>query len=215
MFHLTTQELHQLKRLSTPAKIQDFLNTLPFNFELQGDTCQSPRHVLRSGTAHCLEGAMLAAVALRLQGHKPLLMDLKSINGIDDDHVAALFKLRGRWGCITKTNHAVLRYREPIYLNLRELAMSFFHEYFLHSGRKTLRSYSAPFDLSKFDHRDWITSDDDVFYIPQALDRSKHFQLMTPAMIRGLRSADPVEIAYGKIVEWNKNGKGNFTSKKK
>jgi hypothetical protein len=126
MYNLSASELRQLKKLSTPAKIQDFLNTLPFNFELDGDTCQSPRQVLRSGTAHCLEGAMLAALALRLQGHKPLLMDLKSINGIDDDHVAALFKLRGRWGCITKTNHAVLRYREPIYLNLRELAMSFF-----------------------------------------------------------------------------------------
>jgi hypothetical protein len=166
MFNLTAQELKQLKQLSTPAKIQDFLNTLPFNFELDGDTCQSPRQVLQSGTAHCLEGAMLAALALRLQGHKPLLMDLKSINGIDDDHVVALFKLRGRWGGITKTNHAVLRYREPVYLSLRELAMSFFHEYFLHSGRKTMRSYSTAFDLSKFDRRGWITSDEDVFYIP-------------------------------------------------
>ncbi len=215
MYNLSASELRQLKKLSTPAKIQDFLNTLPFNFELDRDTCQSPRQVLQSGTAHCLEGAMLATLALRLQGHKPLLMDLKSINGIDDDHVVALFKLRGRWGGITKTNHAVLRYREPVYLTLRELAMSFFHEYFLHSGRKTLRSYSIAFDLSKFDRRGWMTAETDTTYISPALDQAKHYQLLTPAMVRGLRSADPVEIAYGKIVEWNKDGSGNFTTRRK
>jgi len=215
MYHLITSELRQLKKLSTPAKIQDWLNTLPFNFELGGDTCQSPRQVLASGTAHCLEGAMIATLALRLQGHKPLIMDLKSINGIDDDHVVALFRMSGRWGGITKTNHGVLRYREPIYLNPRELAVSFFHEYFLHSGRKTLRSYSRPLDLSCFDSRGWMTTADDVWYVPQTLDRIKHFPLLTKGMIKTLRLADPVEIAMGKIVEWHNGKKSNFTKMKK
>src|ERR1700733_9427348 len=128
-----------LKKLSTPAKIQDFLNSLPFNFEKKGETCRSPKASIEADTAHCFEGALIAAAALSLRGQKPLLLDLKA-SGKDMDHVVALFKRDGKWGAISKTNHAVLRYREPVYASVRELAMSYFHEYFLPSGVKTLRS---------------------------------------------------------------------------
>ena len=136
-FGFTEEELRILRKLRTPVKVQDFVNSLEENFEKNGETCMSPRKVLRERKAHCVEGALLASVALRLQGHKPLIVDLNSAPG-DDDHVLAVFRKAGKWGAITKTNHAVLRYREPIYRDIRELAISFFHEYFLNSnGKKT------------------------------------------------------------------------------
>ena len=190
-----------LPRLSSPAKIQGFLNKLPFNFEKLGDTCYSPRMVLRNRTAHCMEGAIFAAAALKLQGHPPLVVDLRATKK-DFDHVVAVFKVNGAWGAISKTNHAVLRYREPIYRDIRELIMSYFHEYFLDSGRKTLREYSDPFDLSKFDKRGWQTSEKNLFYIPEALDRSRHHKILTPPQLRSLRRADPIEIQAGKIKEF-------------
>lgn len=189
------------KQLSSPAKIQDFLNILPFNFEKHGETCYSPRMVIKYRTAHCMEGAMFAAAALRKLGHPPLVVDLRATKK-DFDHVVAVFKVKGAWGAISKTNHAVLRYREPIYRDIHELVMSFFHEYFLDSGRKTLREYSDPFDLSKFDKRNWETSDKNLFFIPDALDRSKHHKILTQQQLRNLRKADPIEIKSGEINEW-------------
>ncbi len=214
MFDLNSEELRLLKKLNTPAKIQDYLNTLAINFELRRETCYSPRKVIRLQTAHCMEGAMLAALALRVNGHKPLVMDLKSIEG-DDDHVVTVFRQYNRWGGITKTNHGVLRYREPIYRDIRELATSFFHEYFLHSGKKTLRSYSVPMDLSRFDRRGWMTAEEDVWYVPETLDRIKHYSLVPAKLVRKLRLADEIEIAMGKMIEWNKDKSRNFTNKKK
>lgn len=191
------------RRLGKPAKIQDLLNGLKFNFEVRGETCQSPRRVLKSGQAHCMEGAMLAAAILEFHGHKPLVMDLKAANG-DFDHVVALFRAGEYWGAVSKTNHGVLRYREPIYKNLRELALSYFHEYFDDGGRKNLRGYSAPFDLSRFDALAWRVAEDDLFEIPAALDDSRHFPLLSPRQVRGLRKADAIEIATGKLVEYKK-----------
>lgn len=214
MFGLNNDELRLLKKLNTPVKIQDYLDTLKINFELRGETCYSPRKVMRLHTAHCMEGAMLAALALRVNGQKALVMDLKSIDG-DDDHVVTLFRQYNRWGGITKTNHGVLRFREPIYRDIRELAASFFHEYFLHNGKKTLRSYSKPLDLSRFDHKGWVTAEEDIWYVPITLDRIKHYSLVPPKLVRRLRRADAIEIALGKIIEWNKDGSRNFTNKKK
>jgi len=203
MFGLNNQELAQFRRFKTPKEVQDFLNTLPINFERQGETCFSPRQVLSKRTCHCMEGAMLAALALRLQGHKPLVMDLKSV-WHDDDHVVALFKKRGLWGAISKTNHAVLRYREPIYKTLRELAMSYFHEYFTNDGVKTLRSYSRPVNLARFDKQGWVTSATNLWYIPRFLDKVKHYPLLSREMVKNLRRADKIEITAGKLVEWKK-----------
>jgi len=201
MFDLTQSELATLKRLNTPRKIQDFLDTIPMNFEPEGDTCLSPRRVLRERRAHCIEGAMLAAVALRLHGHRPLLLDLKA-HKRDFDHAVAFFRIDGHWGAISKTNHAVLRYREPIYRSTRELAMSYFNEYFLEDGLKTLRSYSVPVDLSRFDHLPWITSEEDVWEIPTALEEARHFPILNRSQLRSLRPADKIEHEMAELTEW-------------
>src|SRR3989344_5716775 len=134
---LNKAEIKLFKKLNTPAKIQDFLETIPFNFEKGGETCMSPRRVLKNNRAHCMEGAMLAAAILKFQGHAPLLIDLRA-HKKDQDHAIAVFKINGKWGAISKTNHIVLRYREPVYDSVRQLVMSFFHEYFLDDGKKTL-----------------------------------------------------------------------------
>jgi hypothetical protein len=191
------------RQLSSPAKIQDFLGGLKINFEKGGPTFWSPRLVLRHGAAHCLEGAAFAACALSFHGHKPLIMDLQAIHP-DESHIVAVFQQRGFWGAIGKTNHVVLRYREPVYKTIRELALSFFHEYFLDSGKKTLRSYSNPVNLSRFDGRGWQTSGYPLWYIDKHLDTVKHYEILRPWQEEQLRQADQIEIAAGKLVEWKK-----------
>lgn len=195
-------ELGIIKGLNNPGRIQDFLNQIPFNFEKQGDICLSPRRVLREKRAHCVEGALLAAAALWRHGDPPLIFDLRSTKR-DLDHVVALFRRRGHWGAISKTNHGVLRFREPVYRTLRELALSYFHEYFLDDGVKTLRDYSAkPFDLRQRSLRGWTTDEKDLDYLVDALDDAPHLSILNRAMLRALRRADAVEIAAGKVVEW-------------
>lgn len=202
---LNHQEIRLLKKLNTPRKIQDYLVALPQNFESSGETCYSVRRVLREKKAHCIEGALVAAAALWVNGEKPLLFDLRSHHK-DVDHVVALFRQYGHWGALSKTNHAVLRFREPIYKTLRELALSYWHEYFLDSGVKTLREYSAePFDLRKFRKGAWLTAADDLWDLVDAIDNASHKQLLSRPMIATLRKADKIEIEAGKLVEWNKN----------
>ncbi len=201
MFNLTDAELRTLRPLNTPRKVQDFLNVIPANFGLSGDTCLSPRRVLELGLAHCVEGALLAALALRLQGHRPLVVDLTAV-AHDQDHVIAIFKQYEHWGAISKTNHAVLRYREPIYRTIHELVMSYFHEYTDDHGRKTLRSYTRLVDLKRFDARGWMTSDEDVWYVPEYLADIPHIPLLTRAQIAGLRRADDLECQAGELVQW-------------
>lgn len=205
-FGFNKKEMKVFRRLNNPKKIQDFLNKIPINFEPEGDTCFSPRKVLQKWRCHCIEGALLASVALRFHGHKPLVIDLKTTKD-DFEHVIAVFKQHGKWGAISKTNHAVLRYREPVYNSIRELVMSYFHEYFDNKGRKTLRSYSLPVDLSRFDKRGWMTSSENLWYIDSYLDKVKHFKIMNRKQISGLRKADKIEIKAGKIIEWKKRKK--------
>lgn len=201
MFNLTSSEAKLFRKLNTPAKIQDFLNSISYNFEKDGETCRSPREVLKAKCAHCLEGAYLAAAVLWYHGEKPLLLDLRSTRH-DLDHVVAVFRRNGCYGAISKTNHAVLRYREPIYQTLRELVLSYFHEYFLDDGTKTLREYSKPFDLSKFGN-EWITSTDDLWEIGALLDDAPHNAILPQGMNpKSLRKADKVEIEAGKLVEY-------------
>lgn len=192
--------MDKLPKIKTPEKIQDFLNTLDFNFEKKGETWMSPIESIKVGRAHCFEGALIAAALLWQNGEKPLILDLKAIPS-DFEHVAALFKRDGYWGAISKTNHAVLRYREPVYKTVRELVMSYFHEYFLKSGQKTLRSYSKPFDLTKFG-KTWIDSKEDLYHIDRALDASPHISILTPKQIKNLRKADKIEIKSGEITEY-------------
>ena len=200
MDSFTKKEKSLLKKLNTPAKVQDFLNTLKFNFEKGGPTCMSPLVTLRARRAHCLEGAMLGAYILSFQGFPPLLMHLKTTRH-DYEHVIAPFKVDGLWGALSKTNHAVLRYREPVYKNIRELAMSYFHEYFLNDGKKTLRSYSKPLNLNTFE-KGWETLSLDLWGIDEELDKIKHYDIAPKKVLRNLRKADKVEIQAGKVVEY-------------
>ena len=196
---LTHAEYAILKRLSTPHKIQDFVSTLRANFEHKGDTCLSVRQVLQLNHAHCIEGAMLAACALWIQGEPPLLLDLKAEH--DFDHVVALFRRGGCWGAISKTNHAQLRYRDPVYRTLRELAISYFHEYTNKKGRLTLRSYSLAFDLRKVDPQLWVTNGSDCWDIPEMLDEIRHYPLVTRRQVRLLCRRDAMERKAGELLQ--------------
>lgn len=196
------KEFYVLKKLNTPQKIQDFINKIPINFEKSGDTLRSPLSALRRNEIHCFEGALLAATILWQNGEKPLILDLKTTN-YDQSHVVALFKRKNLWGAISKTNHAVLRYRDPIYKNIRELSMSYFNEYFLNNGEKTLRSYSDPFDLSKLG-ADWLTSKKNLWEIDDMLDKHPHHKILEKSEERYLRLADKIEIESGKLIEWKR-----------
>jgi hypothetical protein len=196
--------LRILKRLSTPIKIQDFLDSLPMNHEKRGETHMSVRRVLREKKAHCIEGAFVAAAALMLHGEPPLLMDLTADKSRydDDDHVIALYKRNGYWGAISKTNHATIRFRDPVYKTLRELVLSYFHEWFMNvNGVKTLKSYSLPYDL-RHCKEDWLTSEDELWSIDAALNARPHFELVPPKNRKFIRKADTMELKAGRLVEW-------------
>jgi hypothetical protein len=199
---LTKSELAVFQSLNTPAKIQTFVNKIPINFERQKETLMSPRGVLKKRKAHCIEAAILAASILWYHGHEPWLVDLKTVDN-DLDHVLSVFKIDNKWGAITKTNHAVLRYREPIYRDIRELVISYFHEYYLENRKKTLRSYTRLFNLKRFKRKSFITSEKNLWYIGTALDRVKHYPLLTRKQIRSLRLVDRIEIKAGRIEEWS------------
>ncbi len=204
MFGLSAEELAVLKKLDTPEKIQDFLDDMPSNLSRYSESCSSPRMALRKGRAHCIEGAFIAATALWLAGKRPILMDLKAIDP-DFDHVVALFKRDGHWGAISKSNHPVLRYRDPIYRTLRELALSYFHEYvYVKTGDKTLRSYSRPFSLKRYG-TEWITSEEHLWNIAEALDESPHYALLTKEQEKCLRKATDVERQAGRLQEWDRS----------
>ncbi len=200
---LLPSERRLFKKLTTPQKIQDYLDTLPINFEVDGETYMSPRRVLRAQTAHCFEGALLAAAALAYYGETPLLMDFQTLPH-DEDHVIALFRQYGRWGAISKTNHAILRYRDPVYHSPRELAYSFFHEYIMDDGIKTMRAYSAPFDLNRFNPARWVTAEKDLHWLVERLDSSKHFPVAPRKNVRVLRAASLVERGNLGSVEWRR-----------
>lgn len=196
-------EYDTLARLRTPVQIQDFLDAVPMNWEKQGDTHFSPRRVLKEKKAHCMEGALLAAAALWIHGEPPLIMNLSARMGRGDvDHVVALYKRGGRYGAIGKTNHATIRFRDPVYRTPRELALSFFHEWFLNStGEKTLECYSKPLDMRQFG-RDWLTAEEDLWFVSDALAKRKHYFLVPKGNWRYVRKADRMELAAGRLVEW-------------
>jgi hypothetical protein len=173
---LTLQENQLLRSLSTPWKIQKYLDALPYNKEPNGDTCRSPRRTIRDQTAHCFEAALLAAAALQVNGEPPLILDLESVR--DDDHVIAVFRIDGHWGAMAKSNYSGLRFREPVYRTLRELVMSYFEHYYNLKGEKTLRAFSRPVNLSRFDGMDWMTAEEDVWEIPEYLTTIAHTPIL-------------------------------------
>ena len=203
MIYFTKKEIILLKKINTPSKVQDFLNSIPFNFETDGrDTVKSPIRVLREKNAHCLEGALLGAYLLSLQGFKPLILHLQTTKN-DFDHIIAPFQIKGLWGALSKTNHGVLRYREPVYRDIHELIMSYFHEYFLDNGVKTLRKYSIPLDLNIFG-KNWMLEEKDLWQIDQKLDKIKHYDIAPKEVFKNLRISDQIEREIGKRVEWKK-----------
>jgi hypothetical protein len=199
---LTRAELARLQPLTTPQKIQDFItDRLSCNHELHGDTVLSVRTVLRERHAHCIEAAFVAACALWLHGEPPLLLDLTA-EGHDYDHVITVFRRNGLWGALSKSNHLWYRWRDPVYRNLRELAMSYFHEYVDARGEKTLRSYSRPLDLSRIDPGLWITAEDNCWDVVDRLGRLPHIRLLPPQQRRHLRRRDRFERRGNALVEY-------------
>jgi hypothetical protein len=182
------------------VKVQDYLNSLKFNFEKKGETLKSPISTMRAGEAHCFEGALLGAYILSVHGFTPYVIHLKSMDK-DYDHVITPFRVGAFWGALSKTNHAVLRYREPVYRDIRELCMSYFHEYFLNDGKKTLRQYSVPLNLKDFEDG-WEVSEEELWGIDEELDKVKHYDIVPKAYTSKLRKADKIEIQAGKIVDY-------------
>ena len=171
------RERRVLSRLDTPEKIQRFLdNEVEYNKEPHGITCNSPRVVLRERVAHCVEGALLASAALEMHGIRPLLLDLEAVR--DVDHVITVFRVDGCWGSIGKSNYAGLRYRTPVYRTIRELALSYFEHYYNRRGEKTLRKYSRPVSLSRFEHLDWRTTEEPVWEIPSYFCEIRHTPIL-------------------------------------
>lgn len=188
----TKEEIAFLKKIHSPSLIQDYLESIPFNHEDNGETCMSPRRVMQEKKAHCLEGAMLACAALMVAGQKPLIMSIKVTND-DYDHVIVLYKENGYWGAISKTNHSVLGYRDPVYKTTRELAMSYFHEYFLiRNGKKTMRGYSKPISMSRFGSA-WLTEEKELFPIAIWIADCYHRPLVEKDVTLRLRDATLLE----------------------
>ena len=182
---LTGKELATFRRrLDTPSKIQRFLDDIPYNTEDEAETFRSPRRVLRDQTANCIEGAVLAAAALRVQGDPPLIMDLTAVR--DEDHVITVFRRRGLWGAIATSKFTGLRNREPVYRTLRELAMSYFEHYFNLDAERTLRGYGRPVNLTRFDRLHWMTAEADLWPIAQHLERIPHVALVPTGAARRL-----------------------------
>jgi len=198
----TKDEIKFLKTLSDPDKIQGFLDSIDYNPNYE---CRSPRWVIRRRTAHCFEGALFSAAALQFIGYKPLIVDMKSFN--DDDHVIAVFKEEGHWGAVAKSNFTSLRYREPVYRSLRELVMSYFDFYFNTDGYKSLRSYSLPLDLTVYNSRHWTTTDEDLEFIGDRLEKMRHYPVVDKRMIKNLKRASETMLKAGLL---GSNAEGLF-----
>jgi hypothetical protein len=183
---LTKSERRIMTQLTTPSKIQDFLDELPYHAK---SNYRCPLRVFREHIAHCFDGALFAAAALRHLGHPPLILNMLP-NDRDDDHMLALYKRNGHWGAVAKSNFVGLRFREPIYRTLRELVMSYFEQFYNVEREKTLRSYTVPLNLKAFDELNWMTSDESLERIGQRLDRIRKVRILTRRMITNLSLID-------------------------
>lgn len=195
MYGLTGRETAVLRGLSTPAKVQAYLDGLTYNLEKGGDTLRSPRRVIRDRTAHCAEAAFLAAAAFRVHGRPPVVVDLEAVR--DDDHVIAVYRDRGLWGAVALSKFAGLRFRSPVYRTLRELVMSYFEDYYNWDGERTLRAYSRPVSLTRFDRIGWMTAEDDLWPIVEHLAAIPHVPLIGRAAARALPRLDRRSYASG------------------
>lgn len=196
----TQEEIRFFKTIDNPNKIQEFLDSIEYNPDYG---CRSPRWVIKKRSAHCFEGALLAAAALQFIGYKPLILDMLAVN--DDDHVIAVFKENEHWGAVAKSNFTSLRYREPVYRSLRELIMSYFDFFFNINGEKSLRSYSLPLNLTIFESRNWATTDEDLEYIGDKIESLHHFPVVNKKMADKLYKASDSMLKAG-LLGSNENG---------
>jgi hypothetical protein len=181
----TPAELRKLRSLKDPHGIQRYLDDMPYHL---ADTAWSPRRVLRENTSHCLEGAIFAAAALRANGFPPLILDFEAER--DTDHVVAIYRMHGHWGAVAKSNFAGCRFREPVHRTLRELAISYFNLYFNLRRERTLRTFSRPVNLARFDHLQWMTTEKPIWFIVDHLLEIFHYKLLRPGMAQRLHRAD-------------------------
>ncbi|HTV65094.1 MAG TPA: hypothetical protein VMD98_05780 [Bryocella sp.] len=181
----TPAELRKLRRLKDPDGIQRYLDDMPYHL---ADTAWSPRRVLRENTAHCFEGAIFAAAALRANGYPPLIVDFEAER--DTDHVVAVYRVKGHWGAVAKSNYTNCRFREPVYRSLRELAMSYFHIYFNMRRERSMRTFSRPVNLKRFDGQHWMTTEKPIWFIVYYLLEIRHYRLLSRSMINQLHRVD-------------------------
>jgi hypothetical protein len=198
---LNESERQFLETLKSPIKIQVFLDTLPYSTE---HIYRSPLRVLRDRTAHCFDGALFAAATLRRLGYPPLILEMVP-NDRDDDHLLAIYKNDDHWGAVSKSNFVGLRFREPIYRNLRELVLSYFEQYYNMAREKTLRSYTSPLNLKAFDKFDWMTRDESLDRIAKKLDKIRKIPILTPSMTSNLSLVDERSYQAG-LFEANERG---------
>ena len=197
---LSKRERAVLESCKTARALQAYIDSIPINAERNGDTCYTVREVFHHRCAHCIEAALVAACALWLQGEAPLLLDLRARR--DFDHVVALFRRNGLWGAISKSNHVQLRGRDPVYRSLRELAMSYFHEYHNAFGERSLREYSRAFDLRRLNPKLWVSGSGGAWEVERQLDCTRHYRLFPAAQDRLLSSIDAMERKSKRIVEY-------------
>jgi hypothetical protein len=190
----TAAELRKLRSLKNPHGIQRFLDDMPYHV---ATTAWSPRRVLRDNTSHCFEGALFAAAALRVNGHPPLILDLEADH--DTDHVIAIYRIRGHWGAVAKSNFTGCRYREPVYRSLRELALSYFDVYFNLRGERTLRTFSRPVNMARFDRHHWTTTEEHLWYVAEYLFTIRHHRLFTSSMVKNLHRLDDRSFRAGRL----------------
>jgi len=198
----TASEIRKLRGLKTPYGIQRFLDDMPYHL---ADTAWSPRRVLRENTSHCFEGATFAAAALRVNGYPPLVLDLEAEH--DTDHVIAIYRVDGHWGAVAKSNYTGCRYREPVYRSLRELALSYFDVYFNLRAERTLRTFSRPVNLARFDRLEWMITTEHLWFVAEYLFTIRHHRLLTPAMIKRLHRLDSRSFRAGCLDRAEKPGK--------
>jgi hypothetical protein len=194
-FGLTPAEAGRLRRLTPPWQIQKFLDEL--DYDVHGEGCRSPRRVLRERKVQCMDGALFAAAALRVQGEPPLILDLEAV--FDDDHVLAVYRRNGLWGSIARSNYSGLRFREPLFRSVRDLVLSYVEGYFNLRRQKTLRRYSRPFDLSFFDGLHWMTAEEDLWEIPNHLVGIRHYRLLSRSQERSLSPVSRVVFGAGLV----------------
>jgi hypothetical protein len=190
---LTRAEARLVSGLTTPTKIQSFLDSIEYSEEIR---YRCPLSVLRDGKGHCFDGALFAAAMLRRIGHPPLITDIIP-NDNDDDHILALYRIHGHWGAVAKSNYTGLRFREPVYRTLRELILSYFEDFFNAIGEKTMRAYTRPLNLTAFDRLGWMTNDEALDAIGERLDEIQKFKPLTLGMIRNLSFADQRSVQAG------------------